>query len=401
MRSPRVIVAAVAAALLSVALGGASLAATPKERLRDKQAEAQRVLGEVNQLDAKFGSTVEAWNGAKYEFGLAQKELAADQARLRVAEKQRRLAIKHVTERVVALYESDPRPSTISILLGATSLSGMLDELQAARQVAAADQRLAAHATKVRNRYVRAVRALSATERRKKDAVEQLDTQRTQIGQLLAQRKTLLSSIQSEVATLKAEEARRQAKLEAEARARLAAEAAARKKAQEEAQARAAALAAAAAKKPKPKPAAPAATTTTSTPTTTTTSSAPPPAPPPSGPVSGGHPEAATIALHYLGVPYLWGGATPSGFDCSGLVMYVYAQLGIQLPHFAAAQYGLGSPVARDQLQAGDLVFFDNLDHVAIYIGGGQVVHAPSTGDVVKISNVSDWGSGYVGARRI
>jgi cell wall-associated NlpC family hydrolase len=272
--------------------------------------------------------------------------------------------------------------------------------------VAAADHRLAAEATKVRDRYARAVRTLSATERRKQDAVEQLDTQRTQIGQLLAQRKSLLSSIQSEVATLKVEEARRQARLEAEAKARLAAEAAARKKAEDEAKARAAELAAAAAKKPKTTPkappaASPPATTTVSTSTTTTTSTPPPVQTVPSGPISGGHPEAATIALRYLGVPYQWGGATPAGFDCSGLVMYVYAQLGIQLPHYAAAQYGLGSPVARDQLQPGDLVFFDNLDHVAIYIGGGQVVHAPSTGDVVKISNISDWGSGYVGARRI
>src|SRR5690242_13808343 len=313
MRRPRVILAAVAAALLSGALGGASLAATPKERLLDKQAEAQKVLGEVNQLDARFGATVEAWNGAKYELGLAQKELAGDQARLRAAEKQRRLAVKHVTDRVVALYESDPRPSTIAILLGATSLSGLLDELQAAHQVAAADHRLAAEATKVRDRYARAVRTLSATERRKQDAVEQLDTQRTQIGQLLAQRKSSLSSIQSEVATLKVEEARRQARLEAEAKARLAAEAAARKKAEDEAKARAAELAAAAAKKPKTTPkappaASPPATTTVSTSTTTTTSTPPPVQTVPSGPTSGGHPEAATIALRYLGVPYQWGG---------------------------------------------------------------------------------------------
>ena len=81
--------------------------------------------------------------------------------------------------------------------------------------------------------------------------------------------------------------------------------------------------------------------------------------------------------------------------------MYVYNQLGVSLPHFAAAQYGDGSPVPRDQLQPGDLVFFDSLNHVGIYIGGGQVVHAPSTGDVVKISNLSDWGDSYVGARRI
>jgi cell wall-associated NlpC family hydrolase len=151
--------------------------------------------------------------------------------------------------------------------------------------------------------------------------------------------------------------------------------------------------------------AAPAPTTTTQPPPTTTASTpAPPPADPPSAPATpagAGHPEAATIALRYLGVPYLWGGATPSGFDCSGLVMYVYAQLGISLPHFAAAQYGMGTPVAQADLQPGDLVFFDALNHVGIYIGGGQLVHAPQTGDVVKISSLADFGDSYVGARRL
>jgi len=117
--------------------------------------------------------------------------------------------------------------------------------------------------------------------------------------------------------------------------------------------------------------------------------------------LAGGHPEAATIALKYLGVPYAWGGATPGGFDCSGLVMYVYGQLGISLPHYAAAQYGFGTPVSRDQLQPGDLVFFDGLNHVGIYIGGGEMVHAPQTGDVVKITPLTDFGASYVGARRL
>jgi cell wall-associated NlpC family hydrolase len=81
--------------------------------------------------------------------------------------------------------------------------------------------------------------------------------------------------------------------------------------------------------------------------------------------------------------------------------MYVFAQLGISLPHYAAAQYGMGSPVPSDQLQPGDLVFFDGLGHVGIYIGGGQMIHAPHTGDVVKISPLTDFGSGYVGARRL
>ena len=107
--------------------------------------------------------------------------------------------------------------------------------------------------------------------------------------------------------------------------------------------------------------------------------------------------------MQYLGVPYLWGGASPTtGFDCSGLVMYVYAQLGIVLPHFAAAQFGFGVPVPRDQLQPGDLVFFDNLNHVGISLGGNEFVDAPHTGDVVKISTITGWyAQNYVGARRI
>ncbi len=82
--------------------------------------------------------------------------------------------------------------------------------------------------------------------------------------------------------------------------------------------------------------------------------------------------------------------------------MYVYAQLGISLPHYAAAQYQMGVPVPRDDLQPGDLVFFDGLNHVGIYIGGNQFVHAPETGDVVKISSLTGWyADNYVGARRI
>ena len=108
------------------------------------------------------------------------------------------------------------------------------------------------------------------------------------------------------------------------------------------------------------------------------------------------------IAMQYLGTPYVYGGASPGGFDCSGLVMYVFAQVGVSLPHNAAAQYGYGMPVSQDQLQAGDLVFFNGLGHVGIYIGGGQFIHAPHTGDVVKISSLSGWySSTYVGARRI
>ena len=112
-----------------------------------------------------------------------------------------------------------------------------------------------------------------------------------------------------------------------------------------------------------------------------------------------------SLALQYLGVPYVWGGATPAGFDCSGLVQYVYAQLGVSLPHNTVAQWHdpIAVSIPRDQLQPGDLVFFNKLDHEAIYIGGGYIVDAPHTGTVVRIDSLSEgwYAANYDGAKRI
>jgi len=112
--------------------------------------------------------------------------------------------------------------------------------------------------------------------------------------------------------------------------------------------------------------------------------------------------QVIALAMQYLGVPYVWGGASPSqGFDCSGLTTYAFAQIGISLPHHAASQYGYGIPVSQPDLQPADLVFFSGLGHMGMYIGGGQFIHAPHTGDVVKISSLYDYASSWVGARRI
>jgi len=114
---------------------------------------------------------------------------------------------------------------------------------------------------------------------------------------------------------------------------------------------------------------------------------------------------AADLALQHLGVPYVWGGATPEqGLDCSGLVQYVYGQLGIPLTHYAAFQFREGDPVPSSALRAGDLVFFnpkaDGPGHVGIYIGDGLMVHAPRTGDVVRVADLASRAGSYMGAVR-
>jgi cell wall-associated NlpC family hydrolase len=113
--------------------------------------------------------------------------------------------------------------------------------------------------------------------------------------------------------------------------------------------------------------------------------------PPPVDPNSPGHPEIVTIAQRYFGVPYVWGGAGTSGFDCSGLTMYCYAQIGIQMSHGATDQQRQSTPVSLSDVRPGDLVFFGNASyshHVAIYAGGGSVIEAPHTGDVVRYGSL-------------
>jgi cell wall-associated NlpC family hydrolase len=116
--------------------------------------------------------------------------------------------------------------------------------------------------------------------------------------------------------------------------------------------------------------------------------------------------QAVALVERFLGVPYVWGGANPAGFDCSGLVMYVYGLLGIRLPHYSGYQWFYGRRISVDDLQPGDIVFFhpsaNGPQHEGMYIGAGEFIHAPHTGDVVRVSSLYDtqYALSYVGAVR-
>jgi cell wall-associated NlpC family hydrolase len=110
----------------------------------------------------------------------------------------------------------------------------------------------------------------------------------------------------------------------------------------------------------------------------------------------------ARYAKRFVGVPYVYGGRSPRGFDCSGFTAYVYRRFGIRLPHYTVAQYRRGRNVRVRRLRPGDLVFFHGLGHVGLYVGKGRFVHAPRRGTRVRVEPLAGWyRSRLVGVRRL
>jgi peptidoglycan DL-endopeptidase CwlO len=355
-----------------VVVGGVLFAAAGQAAnpIETKRAQAQAVLAEVARLDAEVGDAAERWNGANYKLQQISDRLTQAQTDLERARAGVKTSQVRVASRLIQLYENDTPASPIEVILGAQDLSSMLDELDRANRVAEQDARIVEQFTHYRTNIAAQRLQLAQARTTQAALVRQRAAEKAAIEAKLGERKRLLASVQDEVRRLEDAERRRQAEL----RERAAAELARQREL--------------AAQPTAPIGAVPAPTGYLAT--------------PPAGDSSKGV-QAVAIAMQYLGVPYVWGGASPSGFDCSGLTMYVYAQLGIALPHYAAAQYGMGVALGRDQLQPGDLVFFSGLGHMGMYIGGGNFIHAPHTGDVVKISSLSEsyYTANWVGARRV
>ena len=334
-----------------------------------KQAEARQVLAEIQHLDGSLERAIEAYNLANVKLGQIKRDLKVNTHDLGVAKANLKQAQKALERRLVEIYTSDQDSSTLSVLLGAKSLDDLLNRLDTVNRVSDQDTRVLREVKTFRTAVEERQAALQKARTAQAALVAERAAQRSSIASQLSKRRSLLSSIKTEIVKMQAAERARQALLAQQARARLEAQRLQQQQSFEESVVGASAT------------------------TPEGVSVAPP----------SRYGGVVGIAMQYLGVPYRWGGADPSGFDCSGFTMYVYAQVGVSLPHNAAAQYGYGVPVSKDQLQPGDLVFFNGLGHMGLYIGGGQFIHAPHTGDVVKISSLSDswYASTYVGARRI
>ena len=358
--------------VLTVAGAATVKTAAADPTISAKRAQAQDVLNQIREIDSQLSHAVEAYNEANLRLERIDADLVANARHLKIARTSLRSAQAQLSRRLVALYVSGRQTSALEVLLGAQSLEQLLDRLDAVDRVTEQDARVLRDVKSFRAEVQTRKRQLQQARKAQAREVAERAAQQATIQSQLREREQMLAGVREEIADLEAAEARRQERLQARARALLAAQTLA----------------------PEPE----------------TGASAPEPEPALDLPAEVSAPAADAryggvvgIAMQFLGIPYRWGGADPSGFDCSGFVMYVYAQVGVSLPHHAASQYGMGSPVSKDQLQPGDLVFFDGLGHNGIYIGGGQFIHSPHTGDVVKISSLSDswYASTWVGGRRL
>ncbi|RDI73677.1 NlpC/P60 family [Gaiella occulta] len=385
------------AGVLAALLGAAGASANPS--IREKRAQAQAILQQVQELDGEVGAAAERWNGANYRLGQLSRDLRSARADLLRAQEGVKVSQARIGARLRELYVNGEPASAVEVLLGAKSLTEIVDVLDAKNRIASQDSRIARDLRSYRERVALRRQQLAKARAQQAEIVRRRAAEKAAIESKLAERKRLLASVQGEVRRLLAQERVRQAELRRQAEIRLAQEqAAAAAAARQAAAAQARANAEAGANEVAPQAAADAVPPGGAA----AAPDAQIPAPPPADAGKGA--QVVAIAMQYLGVKYVWGAASPSvGFDCSGLTMYVFNQVGVSLPHYAAAQYAMGVPVSKADLQPGDLVFFRGLGHMGIYIGGGNMIHAPHTGDVVKITPLSDpyYVANWVGARRV
>jgi cell wall-associated NlpC family hydrolase len=330
--------------------------------LADARAEADRAQSELEVLDDRVAVAAEQYNAAQVQLDETDAKISENQKLLRASKSNLAVSRVELSRMLVDAYRQG-NPDLVALLLNAGSIDQLVDQSRFVQRVTMHAQQVVrdvrSYAHDVRQREA----ALDRERATRTSALQQREAEKADIEATLAERQRLLDSLGSEIQQILS----RRLAAQRAAEAQLAANAGGIL-----ADATAAAAGQDFALGGSVDGSSDAGTYIT----------------PPASSSTGG--SAASIALGQLGTPYVWGGGAPGGFDCSGLIAWAYAQVGVSLPHHAASQYAMGTPVPMDALEPGDIVSFHGSGHAGIYIGGGQYVHAPQTGDVVKVSSLAD-----------
>lgn len=318
------------------------------DQVKSLQERASDVQADLEKLDIELEMTVEEHNATRDLLDQLTMDLADSRARLDDIIAQYNAQSELMSQRMVAIYKAD-EVNMFTILLTSSSFSDVYDSARYMMKISEQDAKLEAQLRESSNEISELTDQIDNDRADQMRYEKDLQEQEKEIKVKIAQREEAYDQLDAEIRSIIEQEAARQ---QAE-RERAAAEMAAMLEDLE---------------------------------------------------VSDSvQAQVVQTALQYLGVPYVWGGESPRGFDCSGLTKYVYAQHGVNLPHNAAMQFNLdmGVPVSNDQLQPGDLVFWGPgyPHHVGMYIGKGNYIEAPNFGEVVSISSLS-FGGDYAGARR-
>ena len=334
--------------LLSFALStqaSASPVADKKTRLREVQAKLQGVYHEAD-------LAVEKYNQATSQLTTVQQQIKENQHLLKVAEYNLDVANTQLQSRAESIYETRD-VGIVDVLFASNSFDDLVTQLNLMERLSNSDvdtvRSIAAYQQDIKDRRVK----LDADKKAAAKLVTERAAQKSKVLAVQGRLEQMTAGIKNDIQRLQEQQA---------AAARAAAEAAAQ----------AAAGGA------------------------SNGGGGGGSVPDPGG---SGNSAVVAIAQRYLGVPYVYGGASPSGFDCSGLTMYCYAQVGVGLSHGATDQQHASTPVPISALQPGDLVFFGNASysyHVGIYVGGGSMINAPHTGAVVSYGSI---GGAWIGGR--
>ena len=305
----------------------------------DKKAQAAAIAAKIDDLGKVVGQYAEAANGAEIELAGLNEQVAAAQAKVAESEamlQQHRSDLR--TYAVDAYVKGSDNPQAEDF--GSMNASDV-GQAQGYLSAAAGNRQQLIDSLRAVEQDVQAqIAQLNVAQGEAQAKANDLNSKKAAAANAVAQQQSLKNQVDAELNQLvAAEQARRDAAAAAQASQRRAAS------------------------------------------TTRTQVSAP------AGPVagSGGAGTAVSVALAQQGKPYQWGGSGPNSFDCSGLMMYAWGAAGVRLPHHAGAQYSATRHVSLDQIQPGDIIYYNGFGHNGMYIGGGQIVHAPRSGKFVEV----------------